>query len=77
MTWLGLGERKAEIVHDAEEGIAPRNPVALEHALQHQPQLVVANAWIHLADLLNSIDNARQASNILRIITLLLIVGLL
>ena len=74
--WSWLGEGQTEIVHDAQEGIASRNPVALEHALEYQPQLVVADARIHLADFRNGIYNARQVSNILRIITLLLVVGL-
>lgn len=76
MPWFGLRERKPEIVHDVEEGIAPWNPVALEHALKHQPQLVIANARIHLADFLYGVNDTRQASNILRIILLLLVVRL-
>lgn len=76
MPWLGLGEHKPEIVHDMQKGVATRNPVALEHALKHQPQLVVAYARIHLTDLLHGIDNTRQASNILAIIAFLLIIRL-
>lgn len=76
MPWLGLGKRKPEIVHDVQEGITSRNPVALEHTLEHQPQLVVAYAGIHLTDLLHGIDNARQTSNILGIIAFLLIIRL-
>ena len=76
MPGLGLGKSQPEIMHDMQKRVASWHPVALEHALEHEPQLVVAYAGVHLTDLLHGIDNARQTSNILGIIAFLLVIRL-
>ena len=47
--WTPL--HQLEVAQQAEERIPTGNPVAPEHALRHQPELVIADAGIHLADL--------------------------
>ena len=76
MTGLGTLLHQLEVAHQLKEGIASRYPITEEHALHHQPQLVVADARIHLADLLHGIHDAHHAKDILLIALTLLVIGL-
>ena len=42
---LGTPLRQLEVAQQLEECVAARHPVAKEHALGHQPELVLADAW--------------------------------
>ena len=46
-----------EVSQDAKESIPSGNPVFGKHPLQHQPQLIVADARIHPPDLGHCIDD--------------------
>lgn len=65
-----------EVSQDAKESIPSGNPVFGKHPLQHQPQLIVADAGIHPADLRYSIYDAHQSSHLLCLIASLLVVRL-
>ena len=54
----------------------PGHPVAQEHALHHQPQLVVPDAGIHLTDLLHGIHDANHAEQVLLVVLLFLVICL-
>ena len=73
---LGTLLRQLEVAQQLEECIAARHPVAKEHALRHQPELVIADAWIHLADLLHGIHDVYHAGEVFIVTLLLLVVGL-
>ena len=76
MTGLGALLHQLEVTQQVQERIAPGHPAAQEHALRHQPQLVVADAGIHLADLLHGIHDAHHAEKILLVALALLIIRL-
>jgi len=73
---LGTFLRQLEVTQQLQEGIAPGHPVMEEHTLRHQPQLVVADAWVHLADLAHCVHDAHDAEEVHLIVLLLLVIGL-
>ena len=73
---FGTPLRQLEVAQQLEECVAARHPVAKEHALGHQPELVIADAWIHLADLLHGIHDVYHAGEEFIVTLLLLVVGL-
>ena len=76
MTGLRTLLHQLEVAQQVHEGVTSGNPVAKEHALHHQPQLIISDAGIHLADLLHGIHDAHHAEKILLIALALLIVRL-
>ena len=76
MTRLRTFLRQLEVAQQLEKRIATRNPVAKEHALRHQPELVVADSRIHLTDLFHGIHDAHHAEKVLLVALLLLVIGL-
>ena len=73
---LGMLLRQLEVAQQLEECVAPRHPVTKEHALGHQPELVITDAWIHLADLLYGIHDMHHTQKVFFITRLLLVIGL-
>ena len=69
--------RQLEVAQQLLECIASLYPVAKEHALEHQPKLVIADAQIHIADLLHSIYDAHHAKEVFIISLLLLVIALI
>ncbi len=74
----GLGTLLHQLVvaQKLEERVASGHPVAKEHPLRHQPQLVVADAGVHLPDLPHCVHDAHDAEGVLLIALLLLVIGL-
>ena len=73
---LGALLHQLEVTHQLEERVASRHPVAKEHPLRHQPQFVVADAGIHLADLLHCVHDTHDAEEVLLVTLLLLVIRL-
>ena len=65
-----------EVAQQLEERVTSGHPVALEHALHHQPQFVVADARVHLADLPDGIHDAHHAEDVLLVTLAILVVSL-
>ena len=74
---LGAPLHQLEVAKKVQEGISPRHPVAKEHTLHHQPQLVVPDAGVHLAYLPDGIHDAHHTGKVLTVALLLLVIGLL
>ena len=65
-----------EVAQKLEERVASGHPVAKEHPLRHQPQFVVADTGIHLANLPHCVHDAHDAEEVLLIALLLLVIRL-
>jgi len=74
---LGAALHQAGVAQKAQERVAPRHPVTLEHALRHQPELQVADARVHFTDLPHGIDDATHAQHVTGIVTATLVIRLL
>jgi len=68
--------RQLEVTQQLQESIASWNPVTEEHPLRHQPQLVVTDTRVHLADLLHGIHDAHHAEEVLLVALQFLVIGL-
>ena len=76
MTRLRAFLRQLVVTQQLQESITSWHPVTEEHTLRHQPQLVVANTWVHLADLPDGIHDALHAEEVLLVALLFLVIGL-
>ena len=76
MAWLRTPLHQMEVAKQSEERVAPGHPIEQEHALHHQPQLVVADAGIHLSDLSDGIHDAHHAEDVLLVTLAILVVSL-
>ena len=76
VTWLRTLLHQLEVAQQLQKSVASGYPVAQEHALHHQPQFVVADARVHLADLLHCVHNAHYAEDILLVALAFLVIGL-
>ncbi len=65
-----------ELTQQPEERVAPWHPVRLEHALHHQPQLVVSDARVQLTYLANGIHDAHHALDVILLALALLVIRL-
>ena len=76
MTRFGALLCQLEITQQLQERIASGHPVAKEHPLRHQPQLVVADTGIHLANLLHCVHDTHDTEEVHFIALLFLVIGL-
>ena len=76
MARLGTLLHQLVVAHKLEERVSARHPVAKEHPPRHQPQLVVADTGIHLANLLHCVHDTHDAEEVLLVTLLLLVIGL-
>ena len=74
--WLGTLLHQLEVAQQPQERVPPRHPSAKEHAVHHQPELVVADAGILLSDYPYGIHDTHHAKQILAVALILLIVRL-
>ena len=74
---LGAALHQAEVAQQAQERVAPRDPVLMKHALHHQPELQVADARVHLADLTDGVYDAAGALDAGRFMPAALVIRLL
>ena len=73
---LGTLLHQLEIAQKFQERVPSRHPSAKEHAVHHQPELVVADAGVLLADYPDGIHDAHHAEQIVLVALALLIVRL-
>jgi len=76
MAWLRTPLHQMEVAKQSEERVAPGHPIEQEHALHHQPQLVVADTGVHLTDLPDSIHDAHHTEHMLIVTFAILVIGL-
>ena len=76
MTRLRALLHQLEVPQQPKERIATWYPIAQEHTLRHQPQLVVTDARVHLTQLLHGIHDAPYTQQVLLITLALLVIGL-
>ena len=76
VTGLGALLRQLEVTQQLQESITSGHPVTEEHPLRHQPQFVVADTGIHLANLLHCVHDAHDAEEVLLVTFLLLVIRL-
>ena len=74
--WFGTLLHQLEVAQQPQERVPPRHPSAKEHAVHHQPELVVADAGILLSDYPYGIHDTHHAKQILAVALILLIVRL-
>ena len=74
--WLGTLLHQPEVAQQPQERVPTRHPAAKEHAVHHQPELVVADAGILLSDYPYGIHDTHHAKQILAVALILLIVRL-
>ena len=73
---LGTPLHQMEVAQQPQERVPTRHPAAKEHAVHHQPKLVVADAGVLLADYPDGIHDAHHAEQIVLVALALLIVRL-
>ena len=67
---------QSEITQQPKECVTARHPVVQKHALHHQPQLVVADARVHLAYLPHCVHNAHHTKSVLIVALAILVISL-
>ena len=67
---------EVEVAEQVQERIASGNPIMEEHALRHEPQLVISDARVHLADLADSVHQTAHTQHIFLIVLPVLVVSL-
>ena len=67
---------EVEVTEQVQERIASGNPIMEEHALGHEPQLVISDARVHFADLADCIHQSAHSQHIFLIVSLVFVIGL-
>ena len=76
LTGFGSFLKQSQTSEHSKECITSRHPIGSIHPLEHQPKLVIADAWIQLADFQHGVFDTHHPPNQLIVVCLALVIRL-